>query len=290
MKNYWNLAMATGSLLAISLAALLTGATFAGNDALLDEPAVRCAKPSASEDVITSGDFKWDFRLDEMRAKFAEMYKSTKRLQHRAYFDPAKGAYVMPSQNIGAAEIVVPQRLIQSVRAHIEQALRLNYVDAVFFPDMGHTHLFIELKKWESEYARIPAGSGHEFYSKLFADPDLKMLYHTAEQLAFLDKSNAPIMDRELIWRWQTRNLVGDNRGLGHLELLRNFQSKANTAHDYPGHYYYGAGFNLSANESGCFPYVHEGKTHYFDLSMHDLPSRATGPNWMEDHIHFHRD
>ena len=74
------------------------------------------------------------------------------------------------------------------------------------------------------------------------------------------------------MWRYFTRNPVGDNHGEGRLTLIRDLSSPMNTARDLEGHHYYGAGFNISANAKGCFPYEHQGVIRYFDLSLFDLP------------------
>ena len=74
------------------------------------------------------------------------------------------------------------------------------------------------------------------------------------------------------MWRYFTRNPVGNNHGARGLNLIRDLESPMNTARDLEGYHYYGAGFNVSANEKGCFPYIQDGMVRYFDLSLFDLP------------------
>jgi hypothetical protein len=236
--------------------------------------AARCAPAADDEPVIHSEDFHWKMPRDVMQTIWENMYDSPKRLHKRAYFDEKKNAFILPYNAANGGDVILSKRLIESVRRHIEEALRLGYVQNVFFPDMGHSHLFIPDHLWESKYRGFAVSRISEFYSQVFAEPELKVLYHTAEQLRFLDDQSEPLPDRYSLWRLHTRNPVGDNKGLGRLEIHHNFGSKANTVGEYQGHRYYGAGFNLSASSKGCFPYTHQGKTYYFDLSLYDLPLR----------------
>lgn len=48
-------------------------------------------------------------------------------------------------------------------------------------------------------------------------------------------------------------------------------------AHEYPGHFHYGAGMNLSASADGCFPYRQDGELRWYDLSLDDLPYKSDG-------------
>jgi hypothetical protein len=102
------------------------------------------------------------------------------------------------------------------------------------------------------------------------------LLYHTAEQLQTLDENNELLNDRHLRWRFFTRNLVGDNAHLARLDLLHEPTHPSNTSRKMPGHRYWGSGFNISANKDGCFPYVFDGVTYWFDISLSDPPSNGS--------------
>ena len=52
-----------------------------------------------------------------------------------------------------------------------------------------------------------------------------------------------------------------------------NPKDAANTVVEIAGHYKWSSGFNISANERGCFAFEHGGKTIRFDLSLYDLES-----------------
>jgi hypothetical protein len=237
-----------------------------------DAIAQRCQPPSEDEPVVYANDFKWDYGLEEMGERFEEMYASGKRLEGRAHYDEASGRFVMPLQESWGGETFAPKRLVENVRLHIEKALARGYVDYPFFPDMGHSHLFIPKERWDAAYKDYAVSEFGEMYAMLFDDPKLKLLYHTAEQLQLLDDDGNLLDDNQLRWRFLTRNLVGDNDGAGITNLLYEPDSKANTAQNLEGYQYFGSGFNITATSEGCFPYVHNGKVLYFDISMTDLP------------------
>ena len=210
-----------------------------------------------------------------MGQKFEEIYQSEKRLFERAYFDEQSRQFVLPGREAWGGDVVLPQRLIENVRRHIEKALMRGYAEYVFFPDMGHTHLFYPKPLWEAEYASTPASELSAMYTRLYNDPELLLLYHTAEQLQMLDDNDELLSDRHVRWRFFTRNLVGDNAYLSQLDLLHAPTHSANTSRKLPGYRYHGNGFAFSANKNGCFPYVHNGVTYWFDISLSDPPSNG---------------
>lgn len=235
-----------------------------------------CGVQSGDESAVYSSDFSWNMSLEQIKAKYNEIYKSGKRLKLRAWYDGAN--IVMPHKERGdeVMPVKLPEQFIKSVRAHVENAFRLKYVDALIFPDMGHSHLFIPHNVYD-EVRRASGNQNWKFYELLFQRPELKVLYHTAEQLTMVDEDKKPLEDRETQWRFYTRNLVGNNQALGKMELLHEMESSHNTARNYDDkHRYYGAGFSISASIDGCFPFQVNGKTYYFDLSFYDLEPETT--------------
>lgn len=233
----------------------------------------RCTPPAADEPVIYQSDFRWHYTLEEMGQRFDEMVVSPKRLHERAYYDEATDSFVLPHTKQWGGDVVMSRRIVESVKYHIEKSLALGYIDHVFFPDLGHSHFFVPEERWAQAYEGTPVAQISRLYEGLLDDPELKVLYHTAEQLLMLGPDDEPLPDREVQWRLYTRNLLGENRGAdSRLELLHDLGSKANTVRDYAGHHSHSAGFNVSANQAGCFPYQVDGQTYYFDLSLSDLP------------------
>lgn len=230
---------------------------------------------------VFSDDFHWGMTLDEIKEKSEEIYNSGKRLKKRAYFEGGK--VVMPLSIFGGSDVVkLTPLFLKSIQRHLEVALDRGYIDAVIFPDLGHSHMFIPAKYYETVLQPIPIKEKARMYELMLAHKDLKILYHTAEQLTMVDEAKMPIVDRALQWRFYTRNLVGGNQGLGVVELLHEPKSSHNTSHTYDGkHKYWGAGFNISASKNGCFSYNHKGVKRYFDLSFEDLvPSVINNNDW----------
>ncbi len=240
----------------------------------------RCAPPAPSEPVIYQSDFHWNYSLPEMKARFAEMYASPKRLDKRAYWDEKAGSLVLPSP-YGDRPVKIGMPLVSALRRHIEMALEKGYADAVFFPDMGHSHLLIPQALWDSKYDKYPASEQARMYEDMLADPAVHIFYHTAEQLKTL-QDGQPINDEALLFRRANRNISGPIRPGSGLTVYQNPESAANTVHEVPGFRWWGAGFNFSAQKDGCFPYNFREQTYYFDISLQDLPPdpSAGGGDW----------
>jgi len=238
--------------------------------------AERCARPVDGEPILYSSDFKWGYTAEDMASRFDEVYTWDKRLKDRAYYDAEEGGFVLPHSEVWGGDVSLSKRLIENVRRHIEKALSRGYADFVFFPDMGHSHFFIPQEHWDARYAEVPVAELSGRYSDLFEDPELKILYHTAEQLTMVDEDENLMEDRHLRWRFFTRYPVGDNAYLSRVDLIHEETHSRNTARNLDGHHYLGAGFNISANAQGCFPYVHEGETLWFDISLKDLEPESS--------------
>lgn len=231
-----------------------------------------CKRGNAQEEILRSSEFSWGMTLEDILAKEKDVYQRGLRLRERAYYE--NGEVYLPLTTFDGVEqkVKLSERFIKSVIGHVEGGLKRRYVDAIIFPDMGHSHLFLEKKYYEEVLSSIPVKENHKRYELMLNHPETKFLYHTAEQLEMLDEDKKLLPNRHIQWRFFTRNLVGSNKNLGKLELLHNEGHSHNTARDYDENYrYWGAGFNLSANKNGCFAYTHKGQTFYFDLSLKDL-------------------
>lgn len=237
------------------------------------EAASRCAPKE--HPVIYSSDFGWGLNFLEAADLFAKMYVSPKRLQHRFFYDQERG-FVGKFNGLTEEPIEVPVRFLYSLKKHIETALSLEYAQWVIFPDMGHTHFFIDEEEYESWRGRPNA----ELMVKFMNSPKTKTLYHTLEQIEVMDEDKVLDTDSWAQWRYYTRNIVGDNQGLGQLEVHKNLTGSYNTVREYKGYKYWGGGVNLSANRQGCFSYEHQGQIHYFDVSFYDLPYNASSEQY----------
>ncbi|CAM9891251.1 unnamed protein product, partial [Chrysoparadoxa australica] len=231
-----------------------------------------CVRTGSNEKILKSSEFSWGMSLSDIKNKEKDVYERGLRLKERAYLE--NGIVYLPYTPYGGEEqkVKLSERFLKSVIGHVENGLKRRYVDSIIFPDMGHSHLFIDQKFYDEVLADIPVKETHKKYELMLNHPETRFLYHTAEQLEMLNEDRTLKDDRHLQWRFFTRNLVGHNKNLGKIELLHNESHSHNTAREYQeGFRYWGAGFNISANKDGCFAYSHEGKTFYFDLSLKDL-------------------
>ncbi len=239
-----------------------------------DATAGRCYKPSISEPVVTQRDFRWGVSHAANRAKGVEIYYSGKRLYLRAYYDKERQAFVMPHTLVGDERpILLTNQFIESVAHHIETGLRNKYSEAIVFSDMGHSHLYFTKPHWENEYKDfVLNNSQSKVYEKMLADKELRMLYHTAEQIKLKDKGQV-LADAWSQWRYHSRNVFGYANGQKQLEVLYAKDNKRyNTVIEIDGHHRWSAGFNISASSEGCFAYKVNGETRYFDISLESLP------------------
>ncbi|MDD5628275.1 MAG: hypothetical protein PHU21_04370 [Elusimicrobia bacterium] len=230
-----------------------------------------CPPESSGAPKLATADFHWDYTLPEMLAAFEKTYASDKRLGARAYWNPGQRRYELPYEQSRGGAVVLPARLIASVARHIEAAFAADYIDAVFFPDMGHSHLLIPQELWKKTYDPYPVDKFSRLYEAMFDDPRVEVFYHTAEQLKMLEPDKSLVADERVRWRHKTRNIAGLNTPDAELKVLQNPESNANTVHEVPGYFWWGGGFNFSANKDGCFAYRAKGKTYRFDISLYDL-------------------
>lgn len=235
-----------------------------------DDPS-RCQPETAGERKLYRSDFYWGITFKDMMVKYDHLYNSGKRLRNRAYWDGQASVYKLPFEFNFGGEVVLPKSFIEATRHHIERALERRYVDAVFFADMGHSHFFIPEEKYEKVYKPIPPKEMNRLYEKLLSDSEAVVLYHTAEQLE-------SSQDRHDLWRFFTRNLLGENKKGGEVYVLPAVEQSRNTLHNLPGYRYWGAGINVSASVDGCFEFFDGKMKRYFDLSLYDLDVKRTDP------------
>lgn len=231
-----------------------------------------CVRTGQNEEILRSSEFSWGMTLDEIKKKEKDVYERGLRLKERAYVEDGQG--YLPITPYGGSEqkIMLSDRFLKSVIKHVEEGLKRGYIDALIFPDMGHSHLFVNQEFYNNVIKPMPIKESHKRYELMLNHPETRFLYHTAEQLQMVDEDKKLLDDRKLQWRFFTRNLVGGNKALGKIELLHNETHSHNTARDYEeGFRYWGAGFNINGSKNGCFAYQRDGKTFYFDLSLKDL-------------------
>jgi hypothetical protein len=245
-----------------------------------------CRKPEPGEPILYMSDFKWGQSLPEMGEKFKTIYASGKRLKGRAYFDEILRSYVFEMES---GKVRIGSDFIRNITRHAEISLERRYADFIFFPDMGHSHLYIPLKDWPA-LEEIPMKDRHLLYEKMLSLPSLQVLYHTAEQLSVREGGKNDGLfpqDKILLWRYFSRNPVGDNLTGENVAPRFAFDNENyNTVGELPGHRGWSAGFIISASKDGCFSYrAPDGTTYRFDLSLEDLPYSPVGDGDIQKRI-----
>lgn len=251
--------------LLVSISVITTGLSSANADCL----------PATVETSQLYEEDNWNHTRDSLLTLAEITYNDpSARLPARAYWDNTKQSLVLPYPKEQGGPIALSKEFVENVSRHIEQALATGGAEAVIFPDMGHSHLFIPEKIWHEKYAKYSVPAMSVMMAEIFKDPEIKVLYHTAEQLGMLDQDKNVINDPYVRRRHAMRNILGSNDKVTDIAFLQNPESKANTVRELPGYYWYSGGFNISANKNGCFSYVHNGRVMHFDISMYDLPNR----------------
>lgn len=183
-----------------------------------------------------------DYSLAQMKTYFDDIYKNGNRKKERIYFDEDLKQFVAPFKN---KIFIVPQSFIEKIVSHVNLAIKNGYAEFIFFPDMGHGHIFTSK----------PLNSLDDAVNSL----DTKILYHTAEYL----KSPSE-------FRYLNRNLIGNIEN-DKIEIIVHStkQQPFNTVRSIPGFTELdNALVYLQANHKGCFSYKKEGQTYYFDIGF----------------------
>lgn len=262
----------------ISLMSLSAFAEPSGFDLELSKK--RCAAPTADEPIVYNSDFRWNYTLPEMAQRFEEIYNSGKRLDARAFYSKEDDQFYLTHRGFNTVNRVkINELFIRSVTRHIEVSLQNKYAEFIFFPDMGHSHLYFEETHWQAAYPVIPeTPEFYTHYEEMLNDPKMRALYHTAEQLAMKDKQTGKFYDEHSEFRFWHRNPVGDNTIPDAMAIYTDPKHIANSVGEIHGHHSWSAGYNISSSKNGCFAYRHNGKILFFDISLLDLPMDPNNP------------
>lgn len=220
--------------------------------------------------LVYTSDFRWGYSLTELLDRGEWIYNSLKRLPQRAYFAQEAGEWKLPYIEDRGGDVRMPIAFFRNVRTHIEQSLKHGYADEVFYSDLGHSHFLIPNAVWHSMVKGLDQRGAKLLVEDMLAEPELRILYHSSEQLAMRDADGNLGNDPRIIHRYHARNIVGDNKGGETLDLYENPESLSNTLSKLDG-YAWHSGFGISASRDGCFAFRdRDGTTKYFDISLFD--------------------
>ncbi len=242
----------------------------------LEEAKTRCTAHYSDTPDVHMDDFKWGYSLTTMEDQFEETYSSGKRLEYHANYEETEKAFFLYLDNERYQPVKITQGFIKSVTQQIELAIAKGFADFVFFPDMGHAHLHFPEEHWQNEFANFgdTFKNRDKLYEKMLADPQMKALYHLAEQLKMQDEDKNVLLDDTIFFKYWHRNFVGYNDASSGYQIeVAPKENLYNTVGHIDDHKSWSAGFAVSASKDGCFPYIDKyGDTRYFDISLKDPP------------------
>ena len=235
----------------------------------------RCAYNEFDRKKVYKKDFKLFYNQNDMDYAFNELYFSEKRLDYHAYYDMKYDSfYLQYTYDKFTIPVKITENFIKSVTFHIETALKHGYANFVFFPDMGHAHLYFRQDHWNDQYATVDFSYKNmaKMYEKMLADTSMQPLYHLSEGLKMLNNNNEVLDDPSLSFKYWNRNFLGKNNGTSEYAIhIVPDVTRYNTVCSLKGYTNWSAGFAVSASQLGCFPYRdREGRIRYFDISLYD--------------------
>ena len=227
---------------------------------------------------VTIKDFAWNLGLNKLISLSKKLYHSDKTLYDRIYYNSDEKSFKLPvrlSEN-KVKNIDISESFILKLISHIETALEKNYAEEINYADMGHSHFLIP----KDYFKKISTKNQEDIYKNIFASPETLFVYHTAEQLDTevkkIDGTYHLPEDDYLKHRYLTRNLIGYNNNSKQLDVIpmrdltsyNTFGISNIKFSKYSEYEWYGAGYYMSANHQGCFPFKKEGDLFYFDISL----------------------
>lgn len=196
---------------------------------------------------------------EELKDAYNQTYLSPSRFADRAFLEADH--ILIP---YGKSKTQVPRSFIQRTIEHIDRALKNHYVDYVFYPDLGHMHLYLPSQEW-SEIKKNENAS--QRLIALLSSKNLKSLYHTFElfQVKEGDFANGKLpQDPWKLWRYFSRNLLGSYGDQDRLEVIfAGANAQYNTVRSLEGMTEVTTLY-VSSNKNGCFPY----SKGYLDFSF----------------------
>lgn len=237
---------------------------------LTSHAALSQCHPDQPSDQLIYRDFQIFHSKDQLKQSFNELYQSERRLKNRVFLSSSTHDYQAPYDG---TLINLPKSFLLGVSRHIEKALKNSYIDYLFYPDMGHGHLYLPKKKWEQ--IKTLTGNKSERLLKALHSPSLKILYHTAELLQIKEGDFATgklPSDPWKLWRYFSRNLLGHfNEGYELEVLYAGDKQIYNTVREIKNHVNVSI-FYMSSTKKGCLSYSHSKRQLHYDLSFSNIP------------------
>lgn len=224
----------------------------------------RCGPFQASETQVYR-DARIFHSKQELEEQFHRLYESGHRLNARAYYDSSLNELRLPYRD---HSVPLSKSFVNGLIRHIELAHKNSYVDYVYYPDMGHGHLYLPKQEWERlKQTQDPV----KRMERVLQSPHLKALYHTVELLQIKEgdfASGSLPQDPWKLWRYFSRNLLGDFQADPRLEVVfAGSDQFYNTVRNLEG-YVEVTIFYISSSKDGCLSYGVKDETLHFDVTL----------------------
>ena len=274
-----------------SLSCIFWGlSVFASSDSEQDplvEARKRCSAPSSApilyDRELTVGDGH-RYELEELAEYGRKIYEGSQRHPQSFYYSSSENSFVFQDTK---STIRIPNHFLRKMLAFLAQTLNSGKVRSLITQDMGHGHFNVPSLDYD-ELWELPGGFTQQHYDKILKNPNLKVLFHSAERLIKLDANYKRVPFPEYQSFIDNRNIVGDF-ATGDISFLPPSQYPINSIGSIDGYKGYGS-INFTWNKKGCFPIsTHEG-IKYVDFSFDSLtgnPAIEREPNfdnhrWLE--------
>lgn len=239
-----------------------------------EQAKIRCTTHYKDSPELFMGTFSWGYSLLEMEDKFNEVYDSGERIFLHAHYDRQEDHFFAWLDDKPDQAVKLTEAFVKSVTLQIETSLSRGYASFVFFPDMGHSHLYFPEEHWQKVYAKADTSPANrqQHYENMLADPAMRPLYHLTEQLQMMDENKDLIDDQILKFKYWNRNFLGYNNSTTDYSIeVAPKEEKYNTVKSIDGYHSWSAGFAISASKDGCFPYRDKnGQIRFFDIALKD--------------------
>ena len=108
----------------------------------------------------------------------------------------------MDQENIGSNKhfaVTLTNSFLISIRQHIEEGLKRDYIQYVFFPDMGHAHAFIPQKFYEALACGIPPVVANVGELAALLENTPQFFYEDGDVAGLVDVIKRQLQQREAI-------------------------------------------------------------------------------------------
>lgn len=221
---------------------------------------------SPSQDDVNIGDFPFqsepgegasvifEYDTSAMSELHGEFYASGRVATNRMYNE--SGEWKLSFRN---DLVSVPSEFVNHLQIGIDELLKKDAFDYLFFPDAGHAHIMLRAGK---EFSGKSLLSESEL-EKLLADGDLALLFHSGEQLDYGHQDTSrSVFERNSVVEFSSRYESGPESYLLPITERQEIVQRVLDGYDYTSMTIY-----FHASQSGCLR-AESADDYFYDISM----------------------